>query len=127
VDLRTLAWVGLGSAVGGRARYAIGAWLSRGLFPTGTLAVNVLGSFLLGLLLFHGDVQPLLDPVPRATLGAGVLGGFTTMSAFAVEAVELADEGHPELAAGYVALTLVLCLVAAGLGRCTAPALTGAR
>jgi len=127
VDLRTLAWVGLGSAVGGMARYAIGAWLSRGLFPTGTLAVNVLGSFLLGLLLFHGDVQPLLDPVPRATLGAGVLGGFTTMSAFAVEAVELADEGHPELAAGYVALTLVLCLVAAGLGRWTAPALAGAR
>jgi CrcB protein len=127
VDLRTLAWVGLGSAVGGMARYAIGAWLSRGLFPTGTLAVNVLGSFLLGLLLFHGDVQLLLDPVPRATLGAGVLGGFTTMSAFAVEAVELADEGHPELAAGYVALTLVLCLVAAGLGRWTAPALTGAR
>ncbi len=126
MDARILAWVGAGSALGGILRFWMSETLSRGLFPLGTLTVNLIGSFLLGFILYHGGVQPLIDPIPRATLGAGLLGGFTTMSAFSVETIQLAHEGHETLAGLYIAATILLCLAAAWVGRWTALATTPA-
>lgn len=120
MDVRMLAWVGAGSALGGILRFWMSETLSRGLFPIGTLTVNILGSFLLGIILYHGGVQSFIDPIPRATLGAGLLGGFTTMSAFSVETIQIAHEGHGALAGVYIATTILLCLIAAWIGRWTA-------
>ena len=112
-----LAWVCAGGAFGSGARYLLAVWLTARAgapFPAGTLAVNLIGSFLLALLL----------QVPAATLGAtartalasGVLGGFTTYSAFSFESFALFEGGASGAAFAYVALTLLGCLAACWLG-----------
>lgn len=120
MDARLIASIGLGSGLGGIARYVISAWLTRGLFPLGTLTVNVVGSFLLGLLLFTHAATGWADETTLAALGTGVLGGFTTMSAFSQETVALVGRGEATLALAYVGATLVLCLAAAWVGRLVA-------
>jgi CrcB protein len=98
--------VAVGASVGAPLRYLAGHHLDR-VFPRGTLLVNVLGSFLLGLfsaLSLSGD--------QAALLGTGFCGAFTTYSAFAVKAVELG----PRQGAAYTVLTVGLALAAASLG-----------
>lgn len=85
-------------------------------FPWGTLAVNLLGSLLLMLL---ATVAVRTGRVPEATrlaLGTGVLGGFTTYSAFNYETITLAQNGAWGRAAGYVGLTVMGCLAAGAVG-----------
>ena len=85
-------------------------------FPLGTVIVNVLGSFVLGLVvaltLHRGDTA---HPI-RALLGVGFCGGFTTMSTFGLETVALWREGQMAFATGNVLLTLGACLLAVWLG-----------
>ena len=107
----------LGSALGGGARLYVSTLVSRSLgvqFPWGTLAVNLLGCLLVGALgaLFAppGRIHGLQDL--RVFLVVGVLGGFTTFSAFSLEALLLVQRGEATAAAGYVAASLVGCLVA---------------
>lgn len=93
-------------------------------FPFGTLAVNALGSFLLGVVIglsLAGDA----DPRVKLALGTGFLGGFTTYSAFSVETVRLLEEGLWLQGAGNVGLQLALGLPAAALGLWTVRALAG--
>lgn len=103
---------GLGGALGSSLRTLVGLWLP---FPWGTFAVNVLGSFAIGLL-----AQPLLRagaPHPAAPfLIAGVLGGFTTFSAFSLDALRLVEGGRAGHAALYVAGSVALSLGAAAAG-----------
>ncbi|MDP3891993.1 CrcB family protein [Nocardioides sp.] len=120
--LRALAAVAAGGALG-----AVGRWLIDGLAPLGsgfpwtTFAINVVGSFLLAAL-------PALAVVRRSPglvlfLGPGVLGGFTTLSAYAEDARRLVDSGQVTLAAAYVVGTLVACLLAVTAAhRLSAPA-----
>src|SRR5437763_1175971 len=78
-----LAWISLGGAAGTAARYVLSSWLLRVLgpaFPYGTLAVNVMGSFLLGAVMHVGLQTELLSPTARLVLATGVMGGFTTYS-----------------------------------------------
>ncbi len=83
--LRDLALVALGGALGAVARFAISTWLPRMAFPGATLAVNLVGSFLLGFsFLDHG-----MEHGPRLLLAVGFLGAFTTLSTFSVETIEL--------------------------------------
>ena len=80
-----LLWICLGGAVGTGARYLLSGWLLRWLgpaFPYGTLAVNVLGSFLMGVLMHLALSTGSFSPTLRLTLTTGVLGGFTTYSTF---------------------------------------------
>lgn len=98
--------VGLGAAFGAPARY-VTAHLLDGRLPWGTVLVNVVGSFLLGLL-----SGLALTGASLALLGAGFCGGFTTYSAFAVQ---VHDRG-PRLGAATVALTVVPALAACFLG-----------
>lgn len=84
-----------------------------------TFAVNMVGSFLLGLLVAvlaarGDDVGP--QRLVRLALGTGVLGGFTTYSTFIVEVDELVRDGHLELGAGYALGSVVLGILAAALG-----------
>lgn len=122
-------WVGLGGAAGSVARYwltiRVQAWYGRLDFPFGTLAVNVLGCFLIGLLAVGMDARDILDPRVRALLLIGFLGGFTTYSSFASEALGLGQGGRPGLLLLDVGLHLALGLGAVWLGRLAAEALLG--
>jgi CrcB protein len=109
-----LLWVMLGGA-----RYLAVAGLQRWLgnaFPWGTFAVNLAGSFLLGLLLPVGLRGTALSPTAVIALSVGVLGGFTTYSSFSVETLALLQRGSHAAAFANVAGTLVLCLAASWLG-----------
>jgi CrcB protein len=118
-------WVALGSALGGVGRYAVAKiWPAvPGGWPIATIAVNVLGSFAIGalsiLLALRGSSgEPASSAeAMRVFWMTGVLGGFTTYSAFALETVNLASGEEPWRAAVYVVATLVLCLAAAWAGR----------
>ncbi|MGB3413436.1 MAG: fluoride efflux transporter CrcB [Microbacteriaceae bacterium] len=113
----------LGAGLGGTARYAISLLTIRVFgtlgFPWATLGINVLGSFLMGLLLGGmlnaGEQSSAAEPW-RLFLGVGILGGFTTFSAFSAETLELANRGEYWLAAMYVLASLVLAVAAAFLG-----------
>lgn len=101
--------------LGATARYLLGLALARPGFPWVTVAINVAGSLLLGALVgaaARRDLHPLTLPV----LGAGFLGGFTTFSAFSVEAFQLLRTGRPVAAVGYVLLSTLGGLLAAALG-----------
>jgi CrcB protein len=109
----------LGGAIGSGARFALSLWIRALLgagFPYGTLAVNVLGSFLLGMLMRVGLGSELLSPAARLTLGTGVMGGFTTYSSFNYETLQLLEDGALVLALLNVAVTVASCLVAGWLG-----------
>jgi fluoride exporter len=109
----------LGGALGALARWAVGLALpsSTGSWPWATLTVNLLGCLLIGVLLAVLDARRPDDDRLRTFLGAGVLGGFTTFSAFAVEVAGLLRVGSPTMAVAYVAVSVLggLVAVAAGL------------
>jgi fluoride exporter len=123
-----LLWISLGGALGTAARYLLSVWLLRALgpaFPYGTLAVNVIGSFLLGAIMQAGLDTTLLSPTTRAMLGTGVMGGFTTYSTFNYETLQYLQEGAWAMAGLNVAATLLVCLAAGALGVALARALLG--
>ncbi|HXK23209.1 MAG TPA: CrcB family protein [Myxococcota bacterium] len=117
--MERLAWVCLGSALGGGARYLVSLGALRLLgagFPVGTLAVNVLGSFLIGAIMHVGLTTIWISPGMRLFLTTGVMGGFTTYSAFNYETLALATDGEWLLAVANVGATLGGCLAAGLLG-----------
>ena len=101
----------LGGGIGAWLRFAIGRLVSSILFPYATLTVNILGSFAMGLLVGwlarQGGPGSFDSEGWRLLLGVGVLGGFTTFSAFSLEIVTLAQRGAVGAAAAYAALSLV--------------------
>ena len=113
-----LAAVAIGGALGSVTRYVavngLAAWLGRA-FPYGTLTVNVVGSFLMGVALALLVQRGWLGEPWRAALMAGVLGGFTTFSAFAGETLVLAQQ-RPAAALLNIGLHLGLWLAAVWLG-----------
>ena len=113
--------VGLGSALGGMARYAAAGLFARlfgDAFPWGTLFVNVTGSFLIGFVatLTVVDGRVLLGDGGRQLVMIGVLGGYTTFSAFSLQTLALFHEGEWFRGGANVALSLLLCLIAVWLG-----------
>jgi len=123
--MRTLVAVGLGGAVGATARYLLAGWLqarasaTRGwfaLFPVGTLAVNLLGCFAIGLLAALFQERLAGDPAVRTFALVGVLGGFTTFSTFGLETLALARDGNLALAFGNVGASVVLGLAGVWAG-----------
>lgn len=112
-----LAAVAAGGVLGTCSRYAVAqAWpASPGDVPWSTLLVNVTGSLLIGVLV--GVRGRPRRPATAAFLGPGLLGGWTTFSAYAVEAHGLLVASRPVAAAAYAVGTLVLCLVAVVVGQ----------
>ena len=108
----------LGGALGALARWGLTETFPAdgGSWPWATLVINVCGCLALGLLLGLVFVRSPGSPWLRPFLGTGVLGGFTTYSAFAVETVQLTDAGRPGLAAGYVLVSMAGGVAAAALG-----------
>lgn len=123
-----LLWVCLGSAVGGGARYLLVGAVQGALgpsFPYGTLAVNLVGSFLMAIVMYAGLQVNALPPTVRVALTAGVMGGFTTYSSFSYETLRALQRGAVASAALNVASTLLGCLAAAALGWALARAVLG--
>ena len=123
-------WVALGSAAGGAARYGVARLLPTvpGAWPVATMTVNVAGSFAIGWFAAFfaaraaaGGAAVEATEAWRLFWMTGVLGGFTTYSAFALETVTLASAGESLRAALYVIATVALCLVAAVAGRALGP------
>jgi CrcB protein len=113
--------VGLGSGIGAVARYlcslALIAMLGDG-FPWGTMAVNIVGSFIIGLYatLTEPDGRIFARATTRQFVLAGFCGGFTTFSIFSLETLRLAEAGSLTLATVNVAASVVLWLAAVGAG-----------
>jgi CrcB protein len=101
--------VGAGGAAGALARYAVGRRIERGLL--GTLVVNVLGSFLLGIVLTVD-----IPEGPSMAVSVGFCGAFTTFSSFAVETVLLAEDGDHVAATLNAGGTLLLAIAAVVAG-----------
>lgn len=112
-------YIGLFGALGCLSRYFVSGWtyalVGRGL-PFGTLAVNVAGSFLLGLVMEGSLRSTLLSPEVRMGVTVGFMGGFTTFSTFSFETVRLLEDGSLVQAGANVLLNVVVCIVCAGLG-----------
>jgi CrcB protein len=117
VDPAVLFTVGLGGVIGSIGRYAVAVALPHdpGSFPWATLVVNVTGAFAMGLLVAFLVDRPGAHRLARPFVGVGVLGGWTTFSALAVDVVELTAADHVQGALIYVAATfLVGALAVAG-------------
>ncbi|WP_326686888.1 MULTISPECIES: CrcB family protein [unclassified Streptomyces] len=112
-QLPVVAAVAAGGGLGAAARYAAAlAWpTAGGAFPWTTLLVNAAGCAVIGVFMVVSTEVWAAHPLVRPFFGTGVLGGFTTFSAYAVDIQRLADQGAAEAALGYLALTLVIALV----------------
>ncbi len=120
MNLTGVLLVGAGGALGSMARYATAFFVDRKLnavFPYGTLAVNILGSFVLGMLLGLLARKTGSDATAwKLFLGTGFCGGFTTFSAFAVENSSLITQKLPATSLLYIALSVTVGLAAAWAG-----------
>jgi fluoride exporter len=121
--LGQLALVTFGAAAGGVLRYFVSGFVGRRIgeaFPWGTLVVNVTGAFAIGVM-----AALVRGPISDAWLfgATGLLGAYTTVSSFSLQTLALAREGEARQAFNNVALSLALCLAAAGLGYALAAAL----
>jgi CrcB protein len=108
-------FVAIGAACGGVLRY----WMTgiiqsntRYNFPFGTLVVNVLGSFILGFIIFVLDVRELISPRMKILLAIGLCGGFTTFSTFSIETINLLIDTETLFALLNVLVNVILSIVA---------------
>ncbi len=120
-NLTISLWVAAGSALGGFLRYWCFGLIARLVgetFPWGTVFVNILGSFLIGLLiaLTAPDGRLPVGIALRQFLGFGILGGFTTFSSFSLNTLTLIQNGAWISAGANVAASVVLCLLGVWLG-----------
>ncbi len=105
--------IALGGALGAMGRYGVNAVVFSvvgGRFPLGTLCVNVLGSVAMGIFYVLIVERALLPDPWREFVLVGLLGAFTTFSAFSLDSLALWQNGHIALALTYVILSLVLCI-----------------
>ena len=122
-NIKAYLLVGLGSAMGGMARFwltqMIDGWLAKAL-PWGTIVVNISGSFLIGALGAMAAPQAELDSshqrLVQHFLMVGICGGYTTFSSFSLQTLHLAQKGEWLQAGANVVVSLVLCLMAVWLG-----------
>ena len=113
--------IALGGAAGSLLRYLVGGAVQRmsaSGFPVGTMVVNVSGCFIIGVLV-RQFLNLQLSPELRALLIVGFCGGFTTFSTFSAETLGLIEGGEYGRAAGYVVLSVTLCLAATLAGMTT--------
>lgn len=116
--MKLVLLVGIGSFVGGILRYLLSLTINERIvsnFPYGTLAVNLAGCFLIGCLFSIAD-RWQVNTEMRLLLITGLLGGFTTFSAFSAETVALMRTGHAAIAITYVAASVVLGIALTFMG-----------
>jgi CrcB protein len=109
----------MGGAIGSMLRYAAALWTVERLgpgFPWHTAAINVIGSFLIGVIAVYSQSGIGLSPYMSAFVVVGILGGFTTFSTFSYDTVTLMADGAPAIAFAYCAGTVILGILAALTG-----------
>jgi fluoride exporter len=120
VLMKNLILVGLGGCLGSVARYVAGGWIlhhtAQERFPYSTFVVNVVGCLVAGVLAGLAEKFDLFSPEARLLLFTGVLGGFTTFSAFGLETMFLLRRGELAIAAAYVAGSVALGIAAVWVG-----------
>ena len=114
-------WVMIGSALGGGARYWCSGFAANHFgetFPTGTLIVNVVGSFIIGFFatLTGPDGRFLVRTEARQFVMTGICGGYTTFSSFSLQTLTLVQDGELMQAGGNIIGSVTLCLLAVWLG-----------
>jgi len=121
--LATYLWIAGGGALGSVARFALNGVVSDRLgatFPLGTMAVNIAGSFVIGVLgaltLPEGRMNSEARAFTTQFLMIGICGGFTTFSSFSLQTLNLLREREWLFASGNVVLSVALCLIATWLG-----------
>ena len=115
--MKYLLFIALGGASGAVSRYLLANWIHRlweGHVPLGTLLVNILGSFTIGVVFVLIVEKQLIHPDWRGVLMVGFLGAFTTFSTFSLETISMLEAGHTAHAIGYMFGSAVLCVLAAG-------------
>jgi len=113
--MKLLLLAATGGAIGAAGRYGVGVLATRffGIgFPWGTLIVNVVGSFLMGALIAALVLRSGTSNEMRTFLATGVLGGFTTFSAFSLDAVSLYERGEITLSLTYIVTSVVASILA---------------
>lgn len=119
----TIAAIAICGALGCLARYLLSGWVydlaGRG-FPYGTLAVNVVGAFLIGLIMEFGLRTTLIPQELRVGLTIGFLGGLTTFSTFSYETFRLLEDGEFVTATVNILASVLVCLVCTWAGIMTA-------
>ena len=117
--MRMILLIAAFGALGCVSRYLISGWVyalcGRG-FPYGTFAVNILGAFIIGLVMEFGIRSALLSPGLRAGLTIGLLGGLTTFSTFSYETFRLLEDGEFLVASVNVLASVFVCLAFTWLG-----------
>ena len=114
-------WIAVGSALGGVARFWLSGFVADRIgqtFPWGTIIVNVTGSFVIGFFgtLTGPDGRVLVGSTARQFVMIGLCGGYTTFSSFSLQTLNLMNDGEWFRAGGYIALSVVLCLIAVWMG-----------
>jgi CrcB protein len=112
-------WIGIGGAAGTLARYGLLTWCQHRFgsgFPYGTIAVNLIGSLLLGALMQAAMTTDIVSPTLRLGLGVGFLGGFTTYSTFNLETLKMLQARAWMPAILNASITFFGCLLAGVLG-----------
>jgi CrcB protein len=128
MDWRSASYVAAGGALGSVARWLIQTWTAARFgsgFPWGTLGINILGSFLIGLVAAFALTGAFgISSDARIFLAVGFCGGFTTFSSFSLETLGLLQRGQPLAAGAYILSSVVIGLIAASAGYMLARALT---
>lgn len=117
--MNSILIVGLGGFVGAILRYLLSNWIQNGgeTFPYSTLAVNVIGSFLLSLIMFTSEYTGIFPDDTRMFLTVGLLGAFTTMSTFSYETFKFFEMGEMIMLTKYVVGTIIFTLLAVYLSK----------
>jgi len=121
-------WIALGSALGGMARYFCSGVAARWFgetFPWGTLIVNVAGSFIIGFFatLTGPDGRVFIGSTARQFVMVGICGGYTTVSSFSLQTINLMHDGEWAYAGANITASILLCLVAVWAGHMLAVSL----
>jgi fluoride exporter len=124
--MEIIVYIALFGALGCLTRYFLAGWvyaLFGRTFPSGTLAVNIVGAFCIGLVMEFSVRSTLISPNLRAGLAIGFLGGLTTFSTFSYETFRLLEDGEFLIASANVLVSVAVCLAFTWLGIMTAKAL----